>query len=181
MIPENEMGVIVAFTEAASEVGYEIIQIQAGYPDALVIKDEIQYRVEFEFKSSTFAKHAHDPADCDLIVCWENDDGDNPFPTLELSDTQWRLQEWALPTDAERLAAYWRYRALEAEKEMRAASNTSSQSAGASMSKREQIELLARVPDLTQAAVCNILGVSRSYVCEVFKDLRDAGELSLDV
>jgi hypothetical protein len=29
--------------------------------------------VEFEYKSSNFSQHHHDPNQCDMIICWEHD------------------------------------------------------------------------------------------------------------
>ena len=29
--------------------------------------------VEFEYQSSNFPKHNHDPNQCDTIICWEHD------------------------------------------------------------------------------------------------------------
>ncbi|MBD3351570.1 MAG: hypothetical protein GF364_08790 [Candidatus Lokiarchaeota archaeon] len=41
-------------------------------------------RIEFEYVSSNFQQHGHDPHQCDLIVCWEHDWKDCPLEVLEL-------------------------------------------------------------------------------------------------
>jgi hypothetical protein len=41
-------------------------------------------RIEFEFYSSNFRDHGHDPDGCDVIVCWEHDWADCPLEIVEL-------------------------------------------------------------------------------------------------
>lgn len=87
--PKNEMGVIVYFAQICKERGYEIIDIQAAFPDA-VIKEELTgstYLVEFEFLASNFFAHKHDLRKCDLVICWVNDlvNSDFPLTIWELS------------------------------------------------------------------------------------------------
>lgn len=41
-------------------------------------------RIEFEYRSRNFREHRHDPADCDLIVCWEHDWPGAPVEVLKL-------------------------------------------------------------------------------------------------
>jgi hypothetical protein len=48
-------------------------------------------RIEFEFKASNFVEHGHDPAQCDFIVCWENDWPDCPLKVIELKKEILRL------------------------------------------------------------------------------------------
>lgn len=170
MIPENEQGVIVLFAEGAKEAEVEILAIQSAYPDALVLKDGKEWRVEFEFLSSNFVSHAHDPTKCDMIVCWQNDDEKNPMPTIELSDPGWKRAEWTKPTISDRNAAFWRLRALTAEKQLRELENNNTPVAEKTTQKRDQILLLGQVPDLPQSEIARILGASRSYVSEVLRD-----------
>ena len=94
MIPENELGVIVVFSEAAQEVGFRIMAIQTACPDAIIDKNGIEYRIEFEFKATNFLQHDHNPRKVDLIVCWQNDDPESTLPILELSNSEWKHQEW---------------------------------------------------------------------------------------
>jgi hypothetical protein len=65
--------------------------IQLAYPDCEARRciDPRQnrwqsVRIEFEFCSSNFREHGHDPAGCDLIVCWEHDWPDCPLEVIEL-------------------------------------------------------------------------------------------------
>lgn len=75
--PVNEDGVIFAFGLVAYELGFTVLRIQKEFPDCEALW-EIQpgrwqrVRIEFEFESRNFARHGHDPAGCDLIVCWRH-------------------------------------------------------------------------------------------------------------
>ncbi|MCQ3973966.1 MAG: hypothetical protein DPW09_11015 [Anaerolineae bacterium] len=86
MIPRNEMGVIVLFTQEASAAGFEIVEIQSAFPDAIIKHKGQTYRAEFEYKSSNCIHHRHDPRLCDIVICWENDIPDAFLPVIVLSD-----------------------------------------------------------------------------------------------
>ena len=116
MIPENEMGVIVVFSQQAHEAGFEITSIRCDYPDAIIKKNERIYRTEFEYKSSNFNQHGHDLRECDLIICWINDTPGFALPILALSDPSWKLEDVAIPDSYKAEIAYWKHRALKAEK-----------------------------------------------------------------
>ena len=92
MIPKSEMGVIVLFALKAMGAGFEIIKIQSTFPDAIIERDEIRYRAEFEYRASGFYQHKHDYNGCDVIICWRNDMRDCPLPILELSKEGWEKQ-----------------------------------------------------------------------------------------
>ncbi len=89
--PINEGGVILLFATMNSndELGFSVESIADAFPDALVVdyranRDRgVKKYIEFEFVSSNFTKHGHDPAKCDIIVCWEHDWSDCP-PNLEV-------------------------------------------------------------------------------------------------
>lgn len=49
MIPVNEQGVIVIFTQQAEPAGFEILSIQSDSPDAVVSCNDTTYRAESEF------------------------------------------------------------------------------------------------------------------------------------
>lgn len=85
MIPKNEQGVVSLFSKWAEELGYKFVSIGTACPDAIVEKDGKLIRLEFEFKSSNFRVHKHDPSKVDLIVCWEDDWVKSPLPVLSLS------------------------------------------------------------------------------------------------
>lgn len=89
--PENEIGVIVEFSQRMLQFDLEIVSIGSKFPDAILrhTKTEDEYRTEFEFLASNFIEHGHDPRHCDLIVCWINDYRDCFLPVIELSkDTE---------------------------------------------------------------------------------------------
>lgn len=75
--PVNEHGVVALFTEWAKAKRFRINRIQSGFPDCIATiptgRGSKQKRIEFEFRSSNFRQHGHDPSGCDWIVCWEHD------------------------------------------------------------------------------------------------------------
>ncbi len=87
--PTNEMGVVSLFSAMAEELGFLILRIQTEFPDCeamrVVGEDRLQpARIEFEYESRNFLKHMHDPAGCDLIVCWVHNWPECPLEVLEL-------------------------------------------------------------------------------------------------
>jgi rubrerythrin len=86
--PENEQGVVALFAQNALLLGYEIHKIQIRYPDALLRKVENGHviRAEFEYRAANFKAHGHNPDECDLIVCWENNWPDSPVEVLAMAD-----------------------------------------------------------------------------------------------
>ncbi|MFX0199452.1 MAG: restriction endonuclease [Candidatus Hodarchaeota archaeon] len=75
--PMEENGVIFLFGKLHERMGIRIKAIRKGFPDAtgeVWIKNRLYPRTfEFEFRSSDFKRHGHDPENCDIIVCWEHD------------------------------------------------------------------------------------------------------------
>jgi hypothetical protein len=75
--PENELGVVFLFSRVARQLQFRIEKIRAAYPDCIAYRHagdrEKRVRIEFEFKSSSFRVHGHDPSQCDCIVCWHHD------------------------------------------------------------------------------------------------------------
>ena len=97
--PLNELGVVFLFGMISKELGFIVEAISNDYPDCEAKKYDPQSKtwgkiaIEFEFSSSNFKKHGHDPNICDLIVCWENDWKDCPIDVLELSKIIKNLKE----------------------------------------------------------------------------------------
>lgn len=87
--PINEQGVVFLFGMVCRELGYLVESVQTGFPDCegkrrIDNRRWERVRIEFEFKSSNFVKHGHDPTLCDLIICWEHDWLDCPMEVVEL-------------------------------------------------------------------------------------------------
>ncbi|MBI1194891.1 MAG: hypothetical protein GC138_03460 [Gammaproteobacteria bacterium] len=93
--PVNEMGVVLVFGMVAHELGYAVDAVGAAFPDCHAKRrihigareSDLRWeavRIEFEFRSRTFAHHGHDPEDCEVLVCWEHDWPDCPLEVLEL-------------------------------------------------------------------------------------------------
>lgn len=80
--PMEENGVIFLFGKLHERMGIRIKAIRKGFPDAtgeVWIKGRLYPRTfEFEFRSSDFKRHGHDPQKCDILVCWEHDWDDCP-------------------------------------------------------------------------------------------------------
>ncbi|RMF97977.1 MAG: hypothetical protein D6734_01005 [Candidatus Schekmanbacteria bacterium] len=86
--PLNENGVIYLFAKLASKLGFIVEAIQPAFPDAKARRRKGRgwedVWIEFEYKASSFKAHRHDPSECDIIVCWEDDWPDAPIEVLEL-------------------------------------------------------------------------------------------------
>ena len=89
--PVNENGVVFLFGMVASELGYSVEAVQAGFPDCeakrQIRADKWQaVRIEFEFESRNFRDHGHchSTEDCDVIVCWRHNWDECPLEVLEL-------------------------------------------------------------------------------------------------
>lgn len=124
--PENEQGLIVAFAMRAASFGWEVVQIGTAYPDAILRYQRPgggteDWVTEFEYKSSNFLLHKHDPRGCELIVCWENDWTDCPLPVLEVRRNDWGFVSKVDPVQVE--IAYWKQRAMRAERQLKTAVN----------------------------------------------------------
>jgi hypothetical protein len=89
--PINEQGVILLFAALCHELGFMIEAIRSAFPDALLRRKNAKgtwnsCRAEFEFKSTNFKYHKHDPRQCELIICWEHDWQDCPIEVLCLKE-----------------------------------------------------------------------------------------------
>jgi hypothetical protein len=89
--PINEQGVILLFAALCHDLGFMIEGIRSSFPDSLLRRKNSKgtwksCRTEFEFKSSSFRLHKHDPRQCDLIICWEHDWIDCPVEVVALKE-----------------------------------------------------------------------------------------------
>jgi hypothetical protein len=78
--PINEQGVVYLFGMISQELGYLIESVRTAYPDCegkrCFDKEGNQWehvQIEFEYKSSNFREHGHNPDQCNVIVCWVHD------------------------------------------------------------------------------------------------------------
>jgi hypothetical protein len=81
--PVNEMGVVYLFGAMAEKLGFIVTWIGTQYPDVEAFREVApgrwqRVRIEIEFMSRNFLQHFHDPKECDLILCWENNWPDCP-------------------------------------------------------------------------------------------------------
>lgn len=87
--PLNEQGVVYLFALLSKKLGFIVEEIKSSFPDAKGRRKNARGQweevwIEFEYKSSNFKAHGHDPSECDLIVCWENDWEKCPIEVMEL-------------------------------------------------------------------------------------------------
>jgi hypothetical protein len=92
------------------------VKIETTYPDALIRKMDKVYKVEFEYSSSNFIRHRHDPMRCDFVICWLHDYESFPLLVIALSNPTWGSVDVTGERDMEMMVAYWRSRAIGAEK-----------------------------------------------------------------
>lgn len=74
--PVNEQGVVFLFGRILDDLNMYIEEVRTKYPDCVARRYtgrgwERVY-IEFEYLSSNFIEHRHDPKECDIIVCWED-------------------------------------------------------------------------------------------------------------
>jgi hypothetical protein len=89
--PVNEQGVVFLFGMICRELGYVVEIVKPGFPDCEA-KRQVRgkpglwqrVRVEFEYESRNFRHHGHDPDQCDVIVCWEDNWPECPIEVFEL-------------------------------------------------------------------------------------------------
>lgn len=76
------MGVVYLFANIAKKLQFRIEEIRAAYPDCIAYRQvgdrEKMVKIEFEYRSSNFKAHRHNPKLCDCIVCWHHDWHDVP-------------------------------------------------------------------------------------------------------
>ena len=69
--------------------------------DCIAYKGERRIRIEFEFQSSRFVQHGHDPSKCDWIVCWKHNSYNIPkrIKVIELRPGEFGhgLEVWVKP------------------------------------------------------------------------------------
>jgi Homing endonuclease associated repeat len=89
--PINEQGVVFLFGMVALELGFIVESVATGFPDCEAKRQVSRrgdrwerVRIEFEYQSRNFHDHGHDPAQCDLVVCWEDNWAGCPIEVLEL-------------------------------------------------------------------------------------------------
>jgi len=84
--PRNEYETIALFCFLAEELGFKIKSIQSDFPDALLVKDNEDIKVEFEFLSSNYIQHCH-PLDFDgAVICWREDVELQGIETISLEE-----------------------------------------------------------------------------------------------
>lgn len=107
-VPENEIETIIYFFQSYPE--WELIKFNpSSFPDATLynkITGESP-TVEFEYRSSSFIEHEHNPSLCDMIICWKNDFPiETHFPIWELSTNTYPKFILASPEDELEIKIY---------------------------------------------------------------------------
>lgn len=84
-VPTKEEEVKRIFYKIEDTLGFQDVKGFASFPDASAFYKEREINIEFEYRSANFKKHRHEEKDCDLIVCWEDNDCSLKIRVLELS------------------------------------------------------------------------------------------------
>jgi hypothetical protein len=105
-IPATRDGVIFLFGKVGEELSIYVEEIKVAFPICLARRYTgsgwEKVKIEFEYRSADFKKKGHDPAGCDIIVCWENNWPDCPLEVIELEDRLSSLpDETVTPPDAD--------------------------------------------------------------------------------
>lgn len=84
--PTNEQGVVYLFGRLAPRLGFHVEAVQSSFPDCIARRSGKKYRIEFEYRASSYQNHP--PRGADIIVCWENDWEHRPrqYRHLEIID-----------------------------------------------------------------------------------------------
>lgn len=82
------------------ELGFVVEAVRTSYPDCEAKRrvdrkrDKWErVRIEFEYCSSNFRDHGHDPNGCDVIVCWQHNWPECPLEVIELKTAIQSLSE----------------------------------------------------------------------------------------
>ncbi len=100
--PLNENGVVFLFGKIMEDLNIYVEEIKPGFPDCIARrftgKGWKRIRIEFEFQSNNFVVHKHDPAGCDIIVCWEHNWKTCPesLEVIELRDVITSLENYPI-------------------------------------------------------------------------------------
>lgn len=87
MWPTNEAETIELYKLVQGWLGWRIVHLQTAFPDAIIEnRNGAQLVAEFEYRASNFRNHRHDPAGCDLIICWRHDWSSAHLPVWALED-----------------------------------------------------------------------------------------------
>ncbi len=102
--PINEQGVIYLFSLVAEDLNLRVESIQQGYPDCTGLKYKgngrwERVKIEFENKASNFLNHMHDPKECDIIICWNDDLSDKQKEELAKENVEIIALEDRINTD----------------------------------------------------------------------------------
>ena len=84
--PTNESETVVLFGLLADKMGFQIKKVQVDFPDAIIVENGKEILVEFEFLSSNFIQHGHDPDFDGLCICWRKDVELENIKTISLEE-----------------------------------------------------------------------------------------------
>lgn len=93
--PTNEQGVVFLFGRLASRLGFHVESIQNGFPDCRARRRGRTYRIEFEYRASSY--DGHPARGADIVVCWENDWEHRPKRYRHLEIIELKRYVGALP------------------------------------------------------------------------------------
>lgn len=71
--PQNEYETIALFCFLADELNFKIKKIRSEFPDAILVKNDTEILVEFEYLSSNYLQHCHTLDFDGIVICWRKD------------------------------------------------------------------------------------------------------------
>lgn len=116
--PKNEQGAIVIFAQQCIGTEWSIVEIRTQYPDAILEYKGELWNAEFEFRSSHFKHHRHDPRKCDIIVCWEHDYEDCILPVICLSNEEWKTTTFHRHDPKDLEIEHWKSKFLKIQRKL---------------------------------------------------------------
>ncbi len=98
--PINEQGVVFLFGRVLEDLNLYIEEIRIKYPDCVgrryTGKGWERVYIEFEYLATNFILHGHDPKECNIIVCWQNDlkeSDKKKLPGIEIIELRTLIEE----------------------------------------------------------------------------------------
>lgn len=171
--PQNEMGVVYEFARQAHLSGWELVEIGAEFPDAILSMKGEQWVAEFEYAAATFNRHGHDMREVDVIVCWVNDYPDCPIPVIALSESGWMFTNLFRVDALVKEVEYWKARALRAERRLIVVQKDRGFSDRATTERARAVAELSE-RNIKQQDIAEQLGISRRTVQMDLQSVRAA-------
>lgn len=100
--PRNEQETIACFL-LNKPASWLVSAMGITYPDASLVIENKTFLVEFEYVSSNFISHKHNPKKCDFVICWAEDAPADMVgvPILAINKGVWSVPNSLAPAQQE--------------------------------------------------------------------------------